>query len=363
MEGALHISAGRIQDRFFSFFFIYTGAVRSDTLRHSTAPAANSPRAILISSVSTRTTPEPHPTAARALEASTGAFDRIMAEKSLKGQIAIVTGSSRGIGKGVALELGEAGATVYITGRTLDDSNNYVPGTIGATAEEVTRLGGVGIPVQCDHSHDDEIQALIKRVHEEQGRIDILVNNAFTLPDENVFEGKFWEHSVGLWDDLIHVGCRGHYVASHAVAPIMTEQGSGLIINISSFAGAAYVFSVPYGVGKAAVDRMAKDMAVELQPFGVTCVSLWPGVVRTEHMEKSRAEGTVPFDIKNGETPQFTGRAVVALATDPKLLEKTGQVHICYELAHQYGFTDIDGRQPPSLGEQMGMVPPADDGA
>jgi dehydrogenase/reductase SDR family protein 1 len=280
-----------------------------------------------------------------------------MTEQSLKGQIAIVTGSSRGIGKGIALELGAAGATVYVTGRTLDDSNAYVPGTIGATADEVTRLGGKGIPVRCDHSNDEEIQALIKRVHSEQGRIDILVNNVFTLPAENVFEGKFWEHSVSLWDDLHHVGCRGHYVASHAVAPIMVEQESGLIINISSFAGAAYVFSVPYGVGKAAVDRMAKDMAVELQPFGVTCVSFWPGVVQTEYMTKRHAEGTIPFEIENSESPRFTGRAVVAFASDPKRLERTGQVHICYELANEYGFTDIDGRQPPSLGVQMGLLP------
>ena len=256
-----------------------------------------------------------------------------MTEKKLAGQITIVTGSSRGIGKGIALELGAAGATVYVTGRTLDDSGTYAPGTIGATAEEVTRLGGKGIPIRCDHSNDDEVQALIQRVHKEQGKIDLLVNNCFTLPSEPVFEGKFWEHSAQLWDDFMHVGCRAHYIASHAVAPIMVKQKGGMIVNISSFAGAAYVFSVPYGVGKAAVDRMAKDMAVELQPFGVTCVSLWPGVVRTEYLSKSFEEGKVPFQIENGESPQFTGRAVVALATDPKRLDKTGQVHICYELA------------------------------
>jgi len=119
------------------------------------------------------------------------------------------------------------------------------------------------------------------------------------------------------------------------------------------------VFSVPYGVGKAAVDRMAKDMAVELQPYGVTCVSFWPGVVRTEYLIRSHSEGNVPFEIENGESPQFTGRAVVALASDPKRMEKTGQVHICYELAHEYGFRDIDGRQPPSLGVQMGLQPAA----
>jgi len=282
-----------------------------------------------------------------------------MAAGSLAGRVAIVTGASRGIGKGIAIELGVAGATVYVTGRTLDDSRSIVPGTITETADQVTREGGRGIAVRCDHSRDEEIQALIARVHEEQGRIDILVNNAFSLPEGPIFEGRFWEHPVGLWDTLLHVGCRGHYVASHAAAPIMAEQGDGLIVNISSFAGAAYIFNVAYGVGKAAVDRMAKDMAVELKPCGVTCVSLWPGVVRTEYILKTHAEGKVPVPVENAESPRFTGRAVVALASDPKRIEKTGRVHICYELAHEYGFTDVDGRQPPSLGVQMGMVPPS----
>jgi dehydrogenase/reductase SDR family protein 1 len=280
-----------------------------------------------------------------------------MAEKSLKGQIALVTGASRGIGKGIALELGVAGATVYVTGRTVDDGGAVVPGTVGATADEVTRMGGNGIAVRCDHADDEEIQALFERIRSEQGRLDILVNNAFTAPAESIFEGKFWEHPVTLWDVLFHVGCRAHYVASHAAAPMMAEQQSGLIVNISSFAGAAYTFSVPYGVGKAAVDRMAKDMAVELRPYDVTCVSLWPGVVRTEYLTKQHAEGQIPFSIENGESPRFTGRAVVAVASDPKRIERTGQVLICYEIAREYGFTDIDGRQPPDLGVQMGMQP------
>jgi dehydrogenase/reductase SDR family protein 1 len=280
-----------------------------------------------------------------------------MADKILKGQIAVVTGASRGIGKGIALELGVAGATVYVTGRTVDDGGAIVPGTVGATADEVTRLGGNGIAVRCDHSNDEEIQALFERIRSEQGRLDILVNNAFTVPSEPIFDGKFWTHSIGLWDELIHVGCRAHYVASHAAAQMMVEQHGGMIANISSFAGAAYIFSVPYGVGKAAVDRMAKDMAVELRPYDVTCVSLWPGVVRTEYLLKQHAEGDVPFAMENAESPRFTGRAVVAVASDPKRIEKTGQVLICYEIAHEYGFTDIDGRQPPELGVQMGMQP------
>jgi dehydrogenase/reductase SDR family protein 1 len=281
----------------------------------------------------------------------------IMTDKNLSGQIAVVTGASRGIGKGIALELGAAGATVYVTGRTVDDTGAFVPGTIGATADEVTRSGGNGIPVRCDHSKDEEIQALFERVRNEQGRIDILVNNAFTVPSQSIFEGRFWELPATLWDDFMQVGCRGHYMASHAAARMMVEQRSGLIVNISSFAGAAYVFNVPYGVGKAAVDRMAKDMAVELRPYNVTCVSLWPGVVRTEYLVKAHSEGRIPFSIENGESPRFTGRAVVAVACDPKRIDKTGKALICYELAHEYGFTDIDGRQPPDLGGQMGIQP------
>ena len=280
-----------------------------------------------------------------------------MTRKNLEGQVAVVTGASRGIGKGVALELGAAGATVYVTGRTLDDSKSSVPGTIGATADEVTGLGGNGIPVRCDHKNDAEIQALFERVRDEQGRIDILVNNVFTVPSESIFEGNFWDFPVTLWDEIIHVGCRAHYVASHAAAPIMVERRSGLIINISSFAGATYIFNVAYGVGKAAVDRMAKDMAVELRPFDVACISLWPGVVRTEYLVQSHEAGNVPFAIENAESPRFTGRAVVALASDPKRMERSGQVLICYELGREYGFTDVDGRQPPDLGVQMGYQP------
>jgi len=282
-----------------------------------------------------------------------------MAEKSdeqpLRGQVALVTGASRGIGKGIALELGVAGATVYVTGRTVNDDDSAVPGTVGATAQEVTELGGQGIAVQCDHGDDAQVKVLFERVRDEQGRLDVLVNNAFTLPNEPMFDGKFWEHDVGLWDQMMHVGCRGHYVASHAAVPIMLERKSGLIVNISSFAGAAYIFSVPYGVGKAAVDRMAKDMAVELAPFGITAVSLWPGVVRTEYIVKSHAKGDVPFGIEDGESPRFTGRGVVALASDPKRLEKTGRVMPVIDLAAEYGFTDVDGRSPGPLNVQMGL--------
>jgi dehydrogenase/reductase SDR family protein 1 len=275
----------------------------------------------------------------------------------LVGQIAVVTGASRGIGKGIALELGAAGATVYLTGRTVEAGSSPLPGTIGATADEVTKLGGRGIAVACDHGDDAQIIALFERVRAEQGRIDILVNNVFTAPSERTIlqGGGFWEYPISIWDELIHVGCRSHYVSSHEAVPMMIERKQGLIVNISSFAGAAYAFNLAYGVGKAAVDRMAKDMAWELREHGVTCVSLWPGWVRTERLLQREAEGKAPFSTANGESPRFSGRAVVALATDPERLQRSGQVLVVADLGREYGFTDVDGRQPGTLPEQMGL--------
>jgi dehydrogenase/reductase SDR family protein 1 len=278
--------------------------------------------------------------------------------KPLEGKIAVVTGASRGIGKGIALELGAAGATVYVTGRTVVEGESQYPGTVGATAAELTELGGHGIPVQCDHADDAQIIALFGRVKREQGRLDILVNNVFTAPDgKSILQGGgFWEYPISVWDDLIHVGCRSHYVSSHEAVPMMIEQHEGLIVNISSFAGAAYAFNLAYGVGKAAVDRMAKDMAWELKDHNITCVSMWPGWVRTEHLLQREKEGRTPVSTKNGESPRFTGRGVVAVATDPDRMQRSGQVLVVHEIAHEYGFTDIDGRQPGNLGEQMGLV-------
>lgn len=279
--------------------------------------------------------------------------------KDLSGKIAVVTGASRGIGKGIALELGAAGATVYVTGRTVKEGEGDYPGTIGATAAELEALGGKALPVQCDHSKDEEIIALFERVKKEQnGQLDILVNNVFTSPSGKSIMGGggFWDYPISVWDDLIHVGCRSHYVSAHEAVPMMIAQGDGLVVNISSFAGAAYAFNLAYGVGKCAVDRMAKDMAFELREHNVCAVSLWPGWVATEHLQQNVAEGKTQFSLDNAETPRFSGRAVVAIATDEKKMEKSGLVLASHELGREYGFTDIDGRQPGNLGEQMGIA-------
>jgi dehydrogenase/reductase SDR family protein 1 len=263
----------------------------------------------------------------------------------LAGQIAIVTGASRGVGKGIALGLGEAGATVYVTGRTVEPG--AYPGTIGETAAEVTALGGEGIAVRCDHAVDDDVAALVARVQRERGRIDILVNNAFAIPDGRVV-GKFWELPIAHWDVLHRVGLRSHYTATWHAAPIMIAQKRGLVVNVSSFGAKIQSVNVAYGVGKAGVDRMTRDMSRELREHGVTVVSLWPGIVKTERLllEGERLGG---FDPKNGETPQLSGRAVAAVAADPERLAKTGQSLVVAELAKEYGFTDVDGTVPASL--------------
>ncbi len=264
----------------------------------------------------------------------------------LAGKVAVVTGASRGVGKGIALSLGEAGATVYVTGRSRAGSSD-LGGSIDETAELVTRRGGRGVAALCDHADDDAVSALFERVKREAGQLDVLVNNAFALPEGRLF-GKFWELPIPQWDVYAGVGLRSHYVASVHAARIMVPAQKGLIANVSSFAGGTYAVSVAYGVAKAGVDRMAKDMAIELRKRGVAVVSLWPGVVKTERV---LAMGDAwPFDVSKGESAEFTGRAVVALASDPAVMEKSGKVHVVADLAETYGFTDVDGTRPRAFG-------------
>lgn len=277
----------------------------------------------------------------------------------LAGQVAIVTGASRGIGRGCALELGAAGATVYCTGRRSSAATPPEPGSVEAVASEVTQVGrgagGRGVAVVCDHRDDDAVEALFERVEREAGRLDILVNNAFIIPDELTSLRPFWEVPLSNWDDMVDVGTRSAYAASRLAAPIMIAQGKGLIANISSSGAQEYAWHVAYGVGKAALDRFTADAAHELRKLGVAVVSLWPGLVLTERNEGN--VGKVPgLDFSTAESLRFTGRAVAALAADPSVIERTGQALVSRALADEYGFTDVDGSLPKGPLHRRGEV-------
>lgn len=268
---------------------------------------------------------------------------------ALTGAVAIVTGASRGIGKGCALELGAAGATVYLTGRSVRETDHPLPGTVGATAQEIDAAGGNAVAVACDHRDDDAVAALFERVDAEQGRLDVLVNNAFIVPNELTSGRPFWDVPISIWDDMVDVGTRSAYVASVHAARRMVPAGGGLIVNVSSSGAQEYAWQVAYGVGKCALDRLTADTAVELRAHGVTVVSLWPGFVRTERIDVGAEHGQLPasLDLDAAESPRFTGRGVVALAEDADRAAFTGRAVAVRELAERYGFRDVDGKLPP----------------
>lgn len=277
---------------------------------------------------------------------------------ALDGRIALVTGASRGIGKGIALELGASGAIVYVTGRSVDAGP--LPGTVGETAAQIDALGGRGIAVACDHHDDQQVRAVFERIEAEQGRLDVLVNNVYSAPDLVPWlHKKYWELPIDAWDQVIDIGTRSHYVASVFGTPLMLGNGSGLIVNVSSSGAVTYAHNVVYGVGKAAVDKMTADMAVELAGTGVSVVSLWPGLVRTELLEMGaqtdgdqsyiELPGEGRFDLSGAESPRFLGRAVVALAAAADLAERSGRAFTSAGLARELGFTDVDGRIPEVL--------------
>lgn len=274
----------------------------------------------------------------------------------LDGKVALVTGASRGIGKGIACALGEQGATVYVTGRTVSQGVHALPGTVGETAAEVDRRGGKGIAVAVDHGDDAQVAALFERIRREQGRLDLLVNNAIALPFEMTQPGSFWEKPISNWE-IFDIGVRAGFVAAWHAARMMVEQKSGLIIGLSGYVGVRYTYNTIFGVAKTAVDRMARDMAIELKPHNVASVSLWQGFTYTERATENLK--TIPgmagtLNSGAGSSPEFPGRVMAALLADPKIMEKTGGTFINAELAQEYGITDIDGRVIPSLREERG---------
>lgn len=266
----------------------------------------------------------------------------------------MVTGASRGVGKGVAIALGESGMVVYCTARSTGVATYpHLGGTVEETAREVTEAGGRGIAVGCDHTDDRQVQALFDQVRQEHGRVDVLVNNVwggYAAYHEDRFadiDGPFWTAPLSVWDDMFAAGVRAHYVASVLAVPLM--GAGGLIVNVSFFPG-TYVGddAVAYSVAKAADDRMVTMMARQLAARGVSAVSLYPGLVRTEGVLRA---GDF-FDLSNSESPVFVGRAVAALAADPEVAALSGQALVAAELGERYGFTDTDGRRPRSLRSQ-----------
>jgi len=267
--------------------------------------------------------------------------------------VAVVTGASRGLGQGIALELGAAGYTVYITGRSKTAPTGYWAGTLDETAAEIDSLGGKGIPVTCDHADDSQTEALFKQIEAEQGRLDILVNNAFGMPDDAAFPAGFWERPLDMWEKMIDVGLRSSYVASWYAAPMMIAGGKGLIVNTSSCGSRAYLHTLPYGLSKTGQDKLAHDMAHDLRPHNVAAISFWHGLVKTERTLLGLRGFPAMFEHlggeKNAETPRFGGRLIDALYHDPDLMRLSGGTFYTAELARHYGIKDIDGGEPGSF--------------
>lgn len=272
--------------------------------------------------------------------------------------VAVVTGASRGAGRGIAIALGSHGATVYVTGRSEKSGDSPLPGTIYETAEAVTAAGGEGIPVRVDHGDFAQIEALFERVEKEQGRLDILVNNAFAVHDQMTAPGPFWEKRLDMVN-MLDVGLKGSYAAAYYAAPIMTRQGRGLMISTSASGATHYAFGPVYGAHKAGLDKYASDMAVDLRDYGVASLSIWMGAVLTERLQLMAEAAPEVFAAMEPimETPEFTGHIIWALYHDPELMQISGQTVIGAEMAVKYGIKDEGGRQPVSYREFHGVAP------
>ena len=272
----------------------------------------------------------------------------------------MVTGASKNIGKGMALEVATSGAMTYLTARSLDD----VPGHLASlqrTVAEIEARGGHAVALACDHNEDAQVEAVFARIAADHGRLDLVVNVA--SPDFSDMVGvSFWDLPFDTMTRCLNIGPRSNFVTTALAARMMIPQKSGVVINISSHGAASYLLSVPYGVGKGAIDKLTRDTAAELKPHDVAVVSLWPGLVLTEGLlshttltEDGRRE-LHGLDISFGESPEFNGKAIVALASDPNIMARTGGSFWSTEIARDYGFTEADGSMPPfqgGLGSRM----------
>jgi len=258
-----------------------------------------------------------------------------MTARRMDGMVALVTGGSRGVGRGVAEHLTSAGAAVYVTGRSVQDVQ-FPEGCVAVT---------------CDHTDDTQVAAVFERLATDHGRLDLLVNNAWGGYDRMVENGQFtwglpfWEQPIWRWDAMFAAGVRANYVAGSLAARMMVPRRSGLVVNISFWSAQKHIANVPYGVSKAATDKLTADMAHELRAHEVAVVSLYPGLVRTEKV----MEAAEYLDMTNSESPQFIGRVIQALAHDQTIMTKSGQVLVAAAEAAKYEITDVDGAQPTPL--------------
>lgn len=277
---------------------------------------------------------------------------------SLRGRVALITGASRGAGRAIAAVLGERGATVYVTGRSVrgQPTTDDLPGTIEESAEEVTRRGGQGLAVRCDHTNEAEVQSLIQKIREEQGRLDILVNNAWGgYERERPMPAYFWQAPLRLWDAMIERGVKTHLLATYFAIPLMIEsvaktpQPPGLIASTIAWDHDKYIGSF-YDLAKHSIVRFLWGLALELRQHRIATVALAPGFMRTERVMAYTGGETdwkkVPW-LSRSESPEYLGRAIAALAMDGRLMRKSGKAFHVGELAREYGFTDVDGRRVP----------------
>ncbi|CAI2357059.1 unnamed protein product [Caenorhabditis sp. 36 PRJEB53466] len=288
---------------------------------------------------------------------------------SLRGKVAVVTGASRGCGRGIALQLAEAGCTVFVTSRkpqqSLSCEMSKLP-NLEETAEECRRRGGICHPYYVDHSKLEEVEEFFKEVAKvSNNQLDILVNNAFSAVTRcgSGDSERFFEKDLEIWEDVNNVGLRNQYYCNvFGTRQMMKNGGKGLIVNISSLGGIMYLFNVPYGVGKMAIDRMSSDISHELRDTDITVVSLWPSAVRTELIVNMLETSTGSWGktenqmFLNGESIEYSGKAIVAIASDPNRKAWSGATLISTDMGNYYSFKDIDGRVPTSLRGLRGLL-------
>jgi NAD(P)-dependent dehydrogenase (short-subunit alcohol dehydrogenase family) len=284
--------------------------------------------------------------------------------------IALVAGATRGGSRGVAVELGAAGATVYVTGRSSRATGRSPmdrPETIEETAELVDAAGGTGIAVRVDHTEPKQVKALVERIEAEQGRLDVLVNGVWGGDPLTRWDTPFWAQDLDDGLEMQRLAVQSHIVTSHFAAELMVRTEGKLIVEVTDGIDPGYRGSLYYDLAKASVIRLALAMAGDLRPHGVAAVALTPGFLRSEAMldnfgvtaETWREGGAKDPHFLQSETPAYLGRAVVALATDPKIMDRTGQALATWHLAREYGFTDADGTQPDWGGYFKAVIAPA----